>query len=133
MMMKKLISLLCVLTMVIGIIAVSAVSTSAAVDSAKTQIEVKNGQDVTYRLKLSEVESKVVGTDFSVYYDSSVLEPVSVLDFNDNDEENWYGVKVCRPNSEGAFEAVYIMAEMWDGSDWVQYDTLSRSLEKIEY
>ena len=51
-MMKKLISLLCVLTMVIGIIAVSAVSTSAAVDSAKTQIEVKNGQDVTYRLKL---------------------------------------------------------------------------------
>ncbi len=52
---------------------------------------------------------------------------------NRSDEENWYGVKVCRPNSEGAFEAVYIMAEMWDGSDWVQYDTLSGSLEKIEY
>ena len=101
MMMKKLISLLCVLTMVIGIIAVSAVSTSAAVDSAKTQIEVKNGQDVTYRLKLSEVESKVVGTDFSVYYDSSVLEPVSVLDFNDNDEENWNGNWLANYKKDG--------------------------------
>ena len=100
-MMKKLISLLCVLTMVIGIIAVSAVSTSAAVDSAKTQIEVKNGQDVTYRLKLSEVESKVVGTDFSVYYDSSVLEPVSVLDFNDNDEENWNGNWLANYKKDG--------------------------------
>ena len=101
MMMKKLISLLCVLTMVIGIIAVSAVSTSAAVDSAKTQIEVKNGQDVTYRLKLSEVESKVVGTEFSVYYDSSVLEPVSVLDFNDNDEENWNGNWLANYKKDG--------------------------------
>ena len=101
MMMKKFVSLLCVLTMVIGIIAVSAVSTSAAVDSAKTQIEVKNGQDVTYRLKLSEVESKVVGTDFSVYYDSSVLEPVSVLDFNDNDEDNWNGNWLANYNKDG--------------------------------
>ena len=100
-MMKKLIFLLCVLTMVIGIIAVSAVSTSAAVDSAKTQIEVKNGQDVTYRLKLSEVESKVVGSDFSVYYDSSVLEPVSVLDFNDNDEENWNGNWLANYKKDG--------------------------------
>lgn len=99
--MKKLVSLLCVLTMVIGIIAVSAVSASAVVDSAKTQIDVKNGQDVTYRLKLSEVESKVIGTDFSVYYDSSVLEPVSVLDFNDNDEDNWDGNFLANPKLDG--------------------------------
>lgn len=99
--MKKLISLLCVLTLVIGVAAVSAVSADAAVDAAKTMIDVKNGQDVTYRLKLGGVESKVIGSEFSVYYDPAVLEVVSVLDFSDNDEDNWAGNWLANPNLDG--------------------------------
>lgn len=99
--MKKLISLLCVLAMVIGVISVCAVSASAEVDSAKTIVDVKKGQSVTYRLKLGEVESKVIGTDFSVYYDPAVLQVESVLDFNDNDQENWDGNWLANPNLDG--------------------------------
>lgn len=99
--MKKLISLLCVAAMVISVMAVAAVGASAAVDAAKTQVDVKKGQDVTYRLKLSDIDSKVIGSDFSIYYDPAVLEVVSVLDFNDNDEENWEGSWVCNPNKSG--------------------------------
>ena len=62
-MMKKLISVLCVLAMVIGVAAVSAVSANGAVDAAKTMVEVKNGQDVTYRLKLGGVECALLAVD----------------------------------------------------------------------
>ncbi len=52
---------------------------------------------------------------------------------NNSDEESWYGVKVCQKNSEGSLEAIYILAEMWDGYEWGYYDTLvTGSLEKIE-
>lgn len=101
MMMKKLISLFCVLALVIGIAAVGAVSTSAAVDSAKTMIDVKKGQTVTYRLKLSDVESKVIGSDFSIYYDPAVLTVDSVLDFNDHDQDEWAGNWIANPNLSG--------------------------------
>ena len=98
--MKKLISLLCVLAMVIGVMAVSAVSTGA-VDSAKTMVDVKKGQDVTYVLKLSDVDLPVIGTDYSIYYDSSVLSVDSVADFtNSTNEEEWGGLINTALNGE---------------------------------
>ncbi len=65
------------------------------------------------------------GIDTSDYY--------FIFTGNLSDEESWYGVKVCQKNSEGSLEAIYILAQMWDGYEWGYYDTLvTGSLEKIE-
>ena len=90
--MKKCIALLCVLTLVIGICAVSAVN-AGAVDAARTAVDVKSGNEVTYILKLSGVELPIIGCDYSIYYDSSILEVESVADFNDKtNEDEWDGL-----------------------------------------
>ena len=98
-MIKKLISLLCVLTLTIGVLAVTVISANA-VEPAKTIVDVKNGQEVVYCLKLSDVEQPIIGCDFSVYYDSSLLELQSVADFNDKtDEEEW--TPMINPDLDG--------------------------------
>lgn len=79
--MKKLISVLCVLAMIVGILAVTAVSGAAEVSSAQTTVNVKEGDEVTYTLTLGGVAEPVIGCDFSMYYDSALLECTSVEDF----------------------------------------------------
>lgn len=97
--MKKFISVLCLLSMMIGVIAVFAVSTSAA-DSAKTAVDVKSGDEVTYTLTLGGVPEPVIGCDFSFYYDSSLFDVVSIADFNDQtDEDEW--LAVINPDLDG--------------------------------
>lgn len=97
--MKKLVSVICVLTLIVGIFAVSAVSTSA-VESDQKEIEVSSGDEVTYTLTLGSVPEKIIGCDFSFYYDSSLFELVSVADFNDKtSEEEW--TPVINTNLDG--------------------------------
>ena len=97
--MKKLVSVICVLTLIVGIFAVSAVSTSA-VESDQKEIEVSSGDEVTYTLTLGSVPEKIIGCDFSFYYDSSLFELVSVADFNDKtSEDEW--TPVINPNLDG--------------------------------
>ena len=87
--MKRLVSVLCVLMLIVGMIAVCGVSTSAA-ESAKTTLDVKKGDEVTYKLTLSDVPTPVIGLDFSFYYDSSLFEVVSVADYTGStDEGDW--------------------------------------------
>lgn len=87
--MKKLISLFCVLAITVGILAVGAVSVSAA-DVPTTAVDVKSGDKVSYELSLADVPEKIVGCDFSVYYDSSALDVESVADFNDStNADDW--------------------------------------------
>lgn len=86
--MKKFLSLMCVLTVVVGMLAVGIVSASA--DVPTTVVDVKSGDKVTYKLSLSGVEDRIVGCDFSVYYDSSAFTLDSVADFNDStNDEDW--------------------------------------------
>lgn len=97
--MKKFISVLCLLSMMVGVIAGSAVS-AGAVDSAQTVVDVKSGDEVTYALTLGGVPEPIIGCDFSFYYDSSLFEVVSVADFNDQtDEDEW--LAVINPDLDG--------------------------------
>ena len=97
--MKKFISVLCLLAMMVGVIAVSAVSTGA-VESAQTVVDVKSGDEVTYALTLGGVPEPIIGCDFSFYYDSSLFEVVSIADFNDQtDEDEW--TAVINPDLDG--------------------------------
>ena len=86
--MKKLLSLLCVLAVTVGILAVGVVS--AAADAPTTAVDVKSGDKVTYKLSLSDVPERIVGCDFSVYYDRDAFNLESVADFNDStNDEDW--------------------------------------------
>ena len=101
-MMKKFISLLCVLMMIVGIVAVSAVGASAAVTEAKTKVDVKSGDEVTYVLSLGGVPEPIIGCDFSFYYDDSLFDVVSVADFTDSTkEEDWSAVINPNPDIPG--------------------------------
>lgn len=87
---KKIISAVCVLTLIVGMLAVCAVSASADVQKAETSVDVKKGDEVSYSLILGGVEKPVIGCDFSFYYDSSVFEVTSVADFTDKtDSKDW--------------------------------------------
>lgn len=97
--MKKLVSVLCVLTLIVGIFAVSAVSTSA-VESDQKELDVKAGDEVTYTLTLGGVPEAIIGCDFSFYYDSSLFEVLSIADFNDKtSEKEW--TPLINPNLDG--------------------------------
>lgn len=86
--MKKLLSLFCVLAVTVGILAVGVVS--AAADAPTTAVDVKSGDKVTYKLSLSDVPERIVGCDFSVYYDRDAFNLESVADFNDStNDEDW--------------------------------------------
>lgn len=80
--MKKFISVLSIAAILIGMIAVSAVA-AGAVDAAQTIVDVKEGDKVSYTLTLGGVKEKVIGCDFSFYYDPDIFTLDSVADFND--------------------------------------------------
>ncbi len=54
-----------------------------AADAAQTAVTVDKGDEVVYSLNLT-VPEKVVGCDFSIYYDSSQLKVKEVADFTGN-------------------------------------------------
>lgn len=77
--MKKIIAILMSLLIVVSLAAVSA----SALDAAETAVTFNKGDEVIYSLKLT-VPKKVVGCDFSVYYDSSMLKVKEVADYTGN-------------------------------------------------
>lgn len=74
--MKRIIAILMTLLMLLSF---AAISVSAA-DAAQTVVTVDKGDEVVYSLNLT-VPEKVVGCDFSIYYDSSQLKVKEVADF----------------------------------------------------
>lgn len=88
--MKRLISLLCVLTLLCAALVLGSVSASAA-DPAQTMVDVKSGDKVTYVLQLSDVPEGIVCVDFMFHYDSDILKLDTMADYN-NDPEDWAGV-----------------------------------------
>ena len=88
--MKKVLSFIIIATLIVSctVLAVGAVT-----DAAKTVVDVKKGDEVVYTLNLSDTPEKVVGCDFSVYYDDSIFKVKSVSDFTGNtDPEEWSAV-----------------------------------------
>lgn len=97
--MKKILAFLCVLMLTVGILALGAVGASAA-EAAQTIVDLEKGDSVSYALTLSDVPDRVVGCDFSVYYDSSAFTLNSVADYNDNtDDSEW--VATINPDLDG--------------------------------
>ena len=90
--MKRFVSVFMVLLMVMSFAAISA----SALESAETVVSVKKGDEVVYSLNLT-VPEKVVGCDFSVYYDSSALQVQSVADFTGNYDSDEHQA-VINPN-----------------------------------
>lgn len=84
-----------VFMMLLVIMSFTVISTSA-LESAETVVPVKSGDEVVYTLKLTTPE-KVVGCDFSVYYDSTALQVKSVADFTGNYDSNEHQA-VINPN-----------------------------------
>ena len=116
--MKKWISLLCVCMLIMGTVTASVVSASAAedVDRGETSVNVKKGDEVTYILNLENASEPVVGTDFSIYYDSAVFEVDSVADFNDNtNSEEW--TAYINPNLDGEVKALWSILKGVDFSE----------------
>ncbi len=65
---------------------------ASAAEKAETAINVNKGDEVIYTLKLT-VPEKVVGCDFSIYYDSSALKIKEIADYTGNfDEEEHQAV-----------------------------------------
>ncbi|MBQ6152925.1 MAG: hypothetical protein IJJ15_04180 [Ruminococcus sp.] len=99
--MKKFLSLLCVLL----VIAAFAVIPASAVEASQTIVDVAPGDEVEYELVLSNVDEKVVCYDFSVYFDSNVLDVSAVADFKeDYDDYDAY----INPDLEGEVVGNYI-------------------------
>ena len=75
--MKKFIAITMTLLMLLSFTALSV----CAADAAETAVSVEKGDEVVYSLNLT-VPEKVVGCDFSIYYDSSQLKVKEVADFS---------------------------------------------------
>lgn len=113
--MKKFLSLMCVLALLVGMLAVGAVSASAAQDG-QTALSVKSGDQVSYVLALGGVKDGVIGCDFSVYYDSSVFEVESVADFsNSTNRSDWRAT--INPNLDGEIRGNWSILDGVDFSD----------------
>ena len=97
--MKKLLSILCVAALAVSMIAVCAVSASAEVDSAKTALDVKAGDEVVYSLHLGGVKNPIIGSDFSFYYDPAVFEVSKITDFEES--EKLSNLALINPDLEG--------------------------------
>lgn len=110
--MKKILSILIVAVMLMSFAAISA----GAVDPAKTIVDVKSGDQITYKLAFSELDDPVVGCDLSVYYDPSTLEVVSVADFNDK-TSGWQST--INPDKSGTGEII----ELWSILDGVDFSS----------
>lgn len=88
--MKKFISVLSIAAIMIGMIAVSMVGAGAAAEPAQTIVDVKEGDKVSYTLTLGGVAEKIIGCDFSFYYDPDIFTLDSIADFNDEtDPDKW--------------------------------------------
>lgn len=74
--MKKFLSILLCLFVLMSVATVAV----CAADAAETVVSVKEGDEVVYSLNLTAPE-KVVGCDFSIYYDSSKLQISEYADF----------------------------------------------------
>ena len=102
--MKKFVSLLCAMILIVGMLAVGMTAASAAT-AAQTIVDVKAGDEVSYSLVWSDLPEKVIGTDFSVYYDPSAFTIESVADFNNNtDSDEW--VATINPDKAGTGEVL---------------------------
>ena len=127
--MKKWISLLCVCVMVFGMITASVISASAegddnAVEKASTAVDVKSGDSVTYILKLDKVAQPIIGSDFSVYYDSSVFKLESVADYNnETNPDEW--IAVINPDLDGEVRGVWSILKGVDFSSQRNFITLN--------
>ena len=84
--MKKILSLLCAIVMLMGVLAVGTVGAAAA-DPAQTIVDVKSGDKVVYVLMLSDVPERVECADFSFYYDSNLLTLDQFLDYTNSEED----------------------------------------------
>lgn len=121
--MKKWISLLCVCMLIMGMVMASVVAASAE-DKGENAVDVKKGDEVTYVLKLDKVEEPIVGSDFSVYYDSSVFTLESVGDFNDKtDPDDW--TAVINPKLDGEVRGVWSILKGVDFSSQRNFVTLN--------
>lgn len=97
-MLKRIISLISVLVLVIGIVSVGVVS-SSAVDTAQTEVKVSSGDDVEYVLTLGNVPTPVVGCQFALYYDKEYLEVSSAyVGTKDNEVPS----SMINPDADGA-------------------------------
>lgn len=77
--MKRVLSILMALLVLMSLALVPV----CAAESAQTVVSVAKGDEVVYTLNLS-TPKKVVGCDFSIYYDSSKLKVLEVADFTGN-------------------------------------------------
>lgn len=123
--MKKWVSLLCVCMLILGTITASVVSASAEdIEKGETVFNVKKGDEVTYVFKLDKASEPVVGTDFSIYYDSSVFELDSVADYNDNtNPDEW--IAVINPDLDGQVRGVWSILKGVDFSSMRNFITLN--------
>lgn len=123
--MKKWVSLLCVCMMILGTITASVVSASAEdIEKGETAFNVKKGDEVSYVFKLDKASEPVVGTDFSIYYDSSVFELDSVADYNDNtNPDEW--IAVINPDLDGQVRGVWSILKGVDFSSMRNFITLN--------
>ena len=90
--MKKFIAILMSLIIIVSFAAISA----SALEKAETAVNVNKGDEVIYTLKLT-VPEKVVGCDFSVYYDSTALKVKEIADFTGNYNSDEH-MAVINPN-----------------------------------
>lgn len=81
--MKRFFAILMVLTLLSALFIMPA---SAAVTPGETKFSAKKGDIIEYSLNLT-VPEKLVGTDFSIYFDSSQLKIVEYADFTGYDQE----------------------------------------------
>lgn len=124
--MKKWISVLCVIALLVGVLSISAISASAEGDVEKgvTAIDVKRGDKVTYTLTLDKVAQPIIGSDFSVYYDSSVFDLESVADYNNNtNSDDWDAV--INPDLDGQVRGVWSILKGVDFSSKRNFITLN--------
>lgn len=88
--MKKVFSVLCILALLLGVTVMGTVGAHAEVDAARTMVDIKSGDEISYTLTLGGVPDKIIGCDFSIYYDADLLTLESFADFsNSTDPENW--------------------------------------------
>lgn len=114
--MKRIIAIMMVLVTLTALFVIPA---SAAVTPAETKVSAKKGDIIEYTLNLTVAE-KLVGTDFSVYFDSSELKIVEYGDFNGYDVEKH--VATMNPNLKDEFIFVWtnISGQRMDGNALVQ-------------
>lgn len=120
--MKKFLSLICALALVVGMLTIGAVSAGAT--AAQTAVDVKAGDEVSYALSLGGVKDDVIGCDFSVYYDPNVFEVESVADFsNSTNKSDWRAT--INPNLSGEVRGNWSILSGVDFSDKRNFVTVN--------